>query len=63
MNALALWIPGSLLIIAGALLLALNQLPLAPALAVIGVGIALETVGVLMWVRQRPRPGRTKEGR
>jgi hypothetical protein len=61
MNALALWIPGSLLIVAGALLLAFGQLPLVPALAIIGSGAALETVGVLLWVRQRPRPDRPKQ--
>lgn len=61
MNALALWIPGSLLIIIGVLLLAFGQLPLTPALAIAGIGIALETVGVVLWVRQRPPPNRTKE--
>jgi hypothetical protein len=60
MNALALWIPGSLLIVAAALLLALGQLTLTPALALMGVGAALETVGVLLWVRQRPPPSRPK---
>ena len=53
MNALVLWIPGTLLIIVGALLLAFSRLDLSAALAVIGIGIALETVGTLLWVRQR----------
>jgi hypothetical protein len=42
------------------LLLAFGQLALTPALAIVGIGIALETVGVLLWVRQRPPPNRTK---
>jgi hypothetical protein len=61
MNALALWIPGSLLIIIGVLLLAFGQLPPTPALAIVGIGIAVETVGVVLWVRQRPPPNRPKE--
>lgn len=58
MNALTLWIPGTLLVILGALLLAIDRLDFNIALAVIGVGIALETVGTLLWVRQRKPPGR-----
>ena len=53
MNALALWIPGSLLIVIGAILLALGRLESIPALAVIAVGIGLESVGILLWLRQR----------
>ena len=53
MNALVLWIPGTLLIIVGALLLALGRIDLTVALVVIGFGIALETVGTLLWVLQR----------
>lgn len=59
MNALVLWIPGTSLITIGALLLALGRLDLAVALAVIGIGVALETVGTLLWIRQRiPRHDR-----
>ena len=58
MNALVLWIPGTLLVIIGALLLGLGQLDLPVALAMIGSGIALETVGTLLWIRQRKPPGR-----
>ena len=58
MNALVLWIPGVLLIGIGALLFALGRLDLSVALAVIGIGIALETVGTLLWIRQRKPPGR-----
>jgi membrane protein DedA with SNARE-associated domain len=56
MNALVLWIPGTLLITIGALLFALGRFDLSLALAVIGVGIALETVGTLLWIRQRKPP-------
>jgi hypothetical protein len=58
MNALVLWIPGTLLVIIGAVLLGLARLDFSVALAVVGVGIALETVGTLLWVRQRKPPGR-----
>lgn len=58
MNALVLWIPGTLLVIIGAVLLGLGRLDFSVALAVVGVGIALETVGTLLWVRQRKLPGR-----
>lgn len=56
MNGLALWIPGTVLLILGAVLLAFGTLELPLALAVIGAGVALETVGTLMWVRQRNPP-------
>ena len=56
MNALVLWIPGTLLTLVGAVLLVLGRLELTVALVVIGLGIALETVGTLLWVRQR-KPG------
>lgn len=56
MNALALWIPGTLLVLIGALLLVLGRLEFSVALAVIGCGIALETVGTLLWIRQRKPP-------
>jgi hypothetical protein len=58
MNSLVLWIPGTLLVIVGAMLLALGRLEFEVAVAVIGVGIALETVGTLLWVRQRKPPSR-----
>ncbi len=53
MNPLVLWIPGTLLFVIGAVLLGLGRLDFEVALAVIGAGIALETVGTLLWVRQR----------
>ena len=53
MNALVLWIPGTLSVILGALLLALGRIDLHLALVVIGTGVALETVGTLLWIRQR----------
>ena len=58
MNALVLWIPGTLLVIIGAILLGLGRLDFSVALAVIGLGIALETVGTLLWVLQLKPPGR-----
>jgi len=53
MNALVLWIPGTLLVVVAAVLLALGRVDLPIALVVIGFGIALETVGTLLWVQQR----------
>jgi hypothetical protein len=53
MNALALWIPGAVLIVAGALLLALQRIDLVSALTLIGIGVALETLGLLLWLKQR----------
>ena len=58
MNALVLWIPGTLLVVIGAVLLGLGRIDFSIALATIGVGLALETVGTLLWVRQRKPPGR-----
>ncbi len=53
MNALALWIPGSLLFVAGLLLLVFEQVSFGVGLAIVAAGLALETVGVLLWVKQR----------
>jgi hypothetical protein len=53
MNALALWIPGTLLVIVGAVLLALGQVGFGAAIAIIAVGVAVESAGVLLWVKQR----------
>lgn len=58
MNALALWIPGTLLVVVGAVLLALGQAGLGTAIAIIVVGVAVETAGVLLWVKQRKATGR-----
>lgn len=58
MNALALWIPGSLLFLAGLLLLVFAQVSFGVGIAMVAVGIALETAGVLLWVKQRKAPGR-----
>jgi hypothetical protein len=53
MNALVLWIPGAVLIVAGALLLALQRIDLVAALTLISIGVALETLGLLLWLKQR----------
>ena len=58
MNALALWIPGTLLVVGGAVLLALGQLDLGVAIALIVVGGAVESAGVLLWARQRKAAGK-----
>jgi len=53
MNALALWIPGTLLVVVGAVLLALGQVGFGAAIAIIVVGVVTESAGVLLWVKQR----------
>ena len=53
MNALAHWVPGTLLVIVGAVLLALGQVGFEAAIAIIVVGVAVESAGVLLWVKQR----------
>jgi len=58
MNALALWIPGTLLVVTGAVLLALGQLDLGVAIALIVVGAVVESAGVLVWVKQRKTAGK-----
>jgi membrane protein DedA with SNARE-associated domain len=56
-NPFVLWIPGVALIVAGALLLASGQFDTTTALAVIGLGVAIETAGVVLWLRGRSRRG------
>lgn len=58
MNALALWIPGTMLVLIGAALLVLGRVEPFIAIALIGIGVALETSGTLIWVRQRRPPTR-----
>ena len=58
MNAIALWIPGTLLVVVGAVLLALGQVGFEVAIAIIVVGVAVESAGVLLWVKQRKAAGR-----
>ena len=53
MNALALWIPGTLLLLIGVVLLVLAEVTLSTALLMIGAGAARETIGTLMGVKQR----------
>jgi len=53
MNALALWIPGTLLVVVGAVLLALGQVGFGAGIAIIVLGAVIEAVGVLLWVKQR----------
>ena len=58
MNALALWVPGTLLVVVGAGLLLLDQVGFGAAIAIIVVGVAVESAGVLLWVKQRKAAGR-----
>jgi len=53
MNPFILWVPGVLLILVAALLLALNRIELVPALIAIGIGVTIESIGVLLWLRGR----------
>jgi len=53
MNPLLLWIPGTVLMLLAVLLLALDRIGLWPAIAIIGAGASLESVGAWLWLRQR----------
>jgi len=53
MNPFLLWAPGVGLIIAGAVLLATGTVHGHSALALVGIGAAVETVGGLLWLRGR----------
>ena len=57
MNPWVLWIPGSLLIVIGAILLGLRSIEVPAAIAMIVIGAALESSGVLLWIRERNRKG------
>ena len=57
MNPFLLWVPGVALIVIGALLLATDTLGTTAALVLIGIGVTVESAGVLLWVRDRSRKG------
>lgn len=57
MNPFLLWVPGVALIVLGALLLATGTLGTTAALILIGIGVTIESTGVLLWVRNRSRKG------
>ena len=58
MNSLALWVPGTLLVVVGAGLLLLDQVSFGAAIAIIVVGAVIESAGVLLWVKQRKAAAR-----
>jgi hypothetical protein len=53
MNPLLLWIPGTALLLVGVLLLVTGLVGTTGALLLIGIGAAVESAGVLLWVRAR----------
>jgi O-antigen ligase len=53
MNPLLLWIPGTALLLIGVLLLVTGTASTTGALALIGIGAAIESAGVLLWARAR----------
>lgn len=55
MNPFLLWVPGVVLIVLGALLLASGTLGITAALVLIGIGVTVESAGVVLWVRERSR--------
>jgi len=57
MNPFLLWVPGVALIVLGALLLATGVFDTISALVLIGIGVAIESAGVVLWVRDRSRRG------
>jgi hypothetical protein len=57
MNPFLLWVPGVALIVLGALLLATGTVGTTAALVLIGIGVTIESAGVLLWLRNRSRTG------
>ena len=57
MNPFLLWVPGVALIVLGALLLAIGTLGTTAALILIGIGVTIESAGVVIWLRGRSRRG------
>jgi hypothetical protein len=57
MNPFLLWVPGVALIVLGALLLATGALGTTAALVLIGIGVTIESAGVVLWLRDRSRKG------
>jgi hypothetical protein len=55
LNPIALWAPGALLLVMGFVLLVLEHVGLAAGLAIILIGAALETAGVVLWAKQRAK--------
>jgi hypothetical protein len=53
MNPFLLWVPGVALIVIGVLLLAFGTVGSHWALTLVGIGTAVESIGVLLWVRGR----------
>ena len=53
MNPFALWIPGTLLFLAGFVLLVLGHVGFGVGIAIVLFGIALESAGILLWLRER----------
>jgi hypothetical protein len=50
-------VPGVALIVLGALLLASGTLGTTTALILIGIGVTIESAGVILWLRDRSRKG------
>jgi hypothetical protein len=58
MNAFSLWVPGTLLVVVGVALLALGRVCFEAGIAIVVFGAVVESVGVLLWVKQRKAPRR-----
>lgn len=55
MNPYVLWVPGVALILTSAVLLGLDRIGMVSALIAMGIGVTIETIGVLLWRRERRR--------
>jgi membrane protein DedA with SNARE-associated domain len=55
MNPFLLWVPGVALIVLGAVLLATGTMDTTTALLLIGIGVMIESAGVVLWLRDRSR--------
>jgi uncharacterized membrane protein len=59
MNPLLLWIPGTLLLLVGVALIFTQSVSFGAGIAIAMVGAVIESVGILLWIRNR-RGGGTK---
>jgi hypothetical protein len=58
MNPLHFWLPGTLLFVVGLVLLFTGTLGLGAAVAITMIGATLESVGIVLWLRNRQPPSR-----
>jgi hypothetical protein len=58
MNPLQFWLPGTVLFVVGLVLLLTGSLGQGAAVAITMIGATLESVGIVLWLRNRRPPSR-----